>query len=213
MTRSCAGSSGTRCWRAGAARWRRWRSAPQGPRAAVGVLGGGLLAAVSYRAIKGAVDAAMDAQRRPAALVKFVTRHAILAVAAYVMLVRLRLHPIGILVGASSLVLAAAVAAARFFPTITVGIAGSHVDCGRRGRVTRAHARTGIRRCSTRSSDCTRVRPHGKAAPRALDRPRDQRHLRPDCRRHSPGARPRCAGARQRHPRLPGDHHLPHAAC
>lgn len=86
-----------------------------GPRAAVGVLGGGLLAAVSYRAIKGAADAAMDSQRRRrGALVKFVTRHAILAVAAYVMLVRLRLHPIGILVGASSLVLAAAFAAARF---------------------------------------------------------------------------------------------------
>ena len=85
-----------------------------GPRAAVGVLGGGLLAAVSYRAIKGAADATMDSQRRRGALVKFVTRHAILAVAAYVMLVRLRLHPIGILVGASSLVLAAAFAAARF---------------------------------------------------------------------------------------------------
>jgi hypothetical protein len=45
--------------------------------------------------------------------VKFVTRHAILAVAAYVMLARLRLHPIGLLVGASSLVLAAAAAMAR----------------------------------------------------------------------------------------------------
>ena len=86
-----------------------------GPRAALAVLGGGLLAAVSYRAIKAAVDAAAAPRRRPAALVKFVTRHAILAVAAYVMLVRLRLHPIGILVGASSLVLAAAAAAARSF--------------------------------------------------------------------------------------------------
>jgi hypothetical protein len=86
---------------------------PEGPRAALGVLGGGGLAAVSYRAIKGAVDAATGPAGRPAALVKFVTRHAILAVAAYVMLVRLRLHPIGLLVGASSLVLAAAAAMAR----------------------------------------------------------------------------------------------------
>jgi hypothetical protein len=84
-----------------------------GPGAALGVLGGGVLAAVSYKAIKGAVDAASGAHGRPAALVKFVTRHAILAVAAYVMLVRLRLHPIGLLVGASSLVLAAAAAFAR----------------------------------------------------------------------------------------------------
>jgi len=86
---------------------------PEGPRAALGVLGGGGLAAVSYRAIKSAVDGAMTTRGRPAALVKFVTRHAILAVAAYVMLVRLRLHPIGLVVGASSLVLAAAAAAAR----------------------------------------------------------------------------------------------------
>jgi hypothetical protein len=86
---------------------------PDGVRAALGVLGGGGLAAVSYQAIKGAVDAATGPGGRPTALVKFVTRHAILAVAAYVMLVRLRLHPIGLLVGASSLVMAAAAAIAR----------------------------------------------------------------------------------------------------
>jgi hypothetical protein len=86
---------------------------PEGARAALGVLGGGALAAVSYRAIKSAVDAATGRGGRPTALVKFVTRHAILAVAAYVMLARLRLHPIGLLVGASSLVLAAAAAMAR----------------------------------------------------------------------------------------------------
>jgi hypothetical protein len=85
----------------------------EGPRASLGVLGGGLLAAISYRAIKGAVDAAATRRGRPARLVKFVTRHAILAVAAYVMLARLRLHPIGLLVGASSLVMAAAAAMAR----------------------------------------------------------------------------------------------------
>ena len=87
--------------------------AVDGVRAAAGVLGGGLLAGVSYRAIKGATDAVTDAGRRPSALVKFVTRHAILAIAAYVMLARLRLSPVGMLIGASSLVLAAAAALAR----------------------------------------------------------------------------------------------------
>jgi hypothetical protein len=87
--------------------------ASDGVRAAAGVLGGGVLAGFSYRAIKGAVDAVSDARRRPSALVKFVTRHAILAVAAYVMLARLRLSPVGMLIGASSLVLAAAAALAR----------------------------------------------------------------------------------------------------
>ena len=85
----------------------------EGLRAAAGVLGGGLLAGVSYKAIKGAVGATARTRGRAAALVKFVTRHAILAVAAYVMLVRFRLHPIGILVGASSLVAAAAAAMVR----------------------------------------------------------------------------------------------------
>jgi hypothetical protein len=87
--------------------------AADGVRAAAGVLGGGLLAGGSYRAIKGAVDAVTDAGRQPSALVKFVTRYAILAVAAYVMLARLRLSPVGMLIGASSLVLAAAAALAR----------------------------------------------------------------------------------------------------
>jgi hypothetical protein len=87
--------------------------AVDGVRAAAGVLGGGLLAGVSYRAIKGATDAVTDDGRRPSALVKFVTRHAILAIAAYVMLARLRLSPVGMLIGASSLVLAAAAALAR----------------------------------------------------------------------------------------------------
>jgi hypothetical protein len=87
--------------------------AADGVRAAAGVLGGGLLAGVSYRAIKGAVDAVTDAGRQPPELVKFVTRYAILLVAAYVMLARLRLSPVGMLIGASSLVLGAAAALAR----------------------------------------------------------------------------------------------------
>jgi ATP synthase I subunit len=84
-----------------------------GVRVAAGVLGGGLLAAISYRAIKSAVEGTTTAGGRPRALVKFVTRHAILALAAYVMLTRLRLHPVGLLVGVSALVVAAAAAVVR----------------------------------------------------------------------------------------------------
>jgi hypothetical protein len=90
-------------------------AAVDGVRAAAGVLGGGLLAGVSYHAIKGATEAVTEGRRRPSVLVKFVTRHAILAVAAYVMLARLRLSPVGMLIGASSLVLAATAALARSF--------------------------------------------------------------------------------------------------
>jgi hypothetical protein len=84
-----------------------------GVSAAVAVAGGGVLAAASYRAIKGGVDAVSGGGTRAAALVKYFTRHGILAIAAYVMLVRFRLHPVGVLMGASSFVVAAFVAAAR----------------------------------------------------------------------------------------------------
>lgn len=84
-----------------------------GPWMALAVAGGGVLAAVSYRAIKGGVDAVVRGSGGALALVKCFTRYAILAIAAYVMLVRLRLHPVGVLTGASSLVVAATVAAAR----------------------------------------------------------------------------------------------------
>jgi hypothetical protein len=144
-------------------------------RAALGVVGGGLLTAFSYRAIKGAADllveiasqprpeprftvdpasaglqplpsadpggaephASLPADpgraeatasasadpgeagvqasappvlsfgRRALLAVKFFTRYALLAVAAYVMLTRFRLHPVGVLAGATSPFLAA----------------------------------------------------------------------------------------------------------
>jgi hypothetical protein len=78
------------------------------------VLCGGGLAAVSYWALKGAVDAGLSGGKGATwTLVKFFTRHAILASVAYVMLARLRLHPIGLIVGATSLVAAACAAAVR----------------------------------------------------------------------------------------------------
>jgi hypothetical protein len=91
--------------------------------AALGVVGGGLLVAVSYRGIKGGIDAlvggmseAPSANRRVQAaigLVKFFTRYAILAAAAYVIMARLRLPPVAVFAGASSLVVAVTLEAVR----------------------------------------------------------------------------------------------------
>jgi hypothetical protein len=82
--------------------------------AAVAVLGGGGLAALSYTGLKGVVNLTISGTKeRIWPLVKFFTRYAILAFVAYVMLARLRLHPIGVIVGATSLVVAAAAAAVR----------------------------------------------------------------------------------------------------
>jgi hypothetical protein len=87
----------------------------------LGVLGGGLLIALSFWAIRGAVDALIAVRtsgETPAKstgfqLVKFFTRHGMLALAAYVMMVRLHLDPLGLLAGVSSLVIAAAVEVLR----------------------------------------------------------------------------------------------------
>jgi hypothetical protein len=53
------------------------------------------------------------AGRRARGLVKFFTRYAILALAAYVIMARLRLPPLAVFAGASSLVVAVAVEAVR----------------------------------------------------------------------------------------------------
>lgn len=90
--------------------------------AALGVLGGGLLSAVSYRTIVSSVTAMTDrltpagasgaaAAKRPGrawTLFKAVSRYALLALLAYVMIARLRLPPLGVLAGASSVVAAVA---------------------------------------------------------------------------------------------------------
>lgn len=82
--------------------------------AALGVMGGGGLAGVSYRGLKaGLFGSAGAGSGRSLALVKFFTRYAMLAVAAYVMLARLRLPAWAVAAGASSLVVAVTVAAAR----------------------------------------------------------------------------------------------------
>lgn len=135
------------------------------PDVALGVLGGGLLSATSYWAIRSAIDALVRAlvgvpaatasagpslapapsspagrehdeapppsgsaeaggeeagkatpRRRTAAasaLVRLAGRYALLAFLAYVMIARFRLHPIGLLIGVSSLPFAASVEAVR----------------------------------------------------------------------------------------------------
>ena len=89
--------------------------------AALGVIGGGLLIGLSYWAIRGSVDAFVglrsggETVRKPARfhLVKFFTRHGMLALAAYGMMVRLQLDPVAMLVGVTSLGVAVAVEAVR----------------------------------------------------------------------------------------------------
>jgi hypothetical protein len=100
-----------------AAAWALTRGAVAVP---FGVLGGGALAWISYRGIKAGIDAVTSAGpdgwtagKRARGLVKFFTRYAILAAVAYVIMARLRLPPLAVFAGASSLVVAVAVEAAR----------------------------------------------------------------------------------------------------
>jgi hypothetical protein len=96
-----------------------WAMARGGAAAPLGVLGGGALVWISYRGIKGGIDAltgtvtGRGGVRAAIGLVKFFTRYAILAVAAYVIMARLRLPPLAVFAGASSLVVAVAVEAVR----------------------------------------------------------------------------------------------------
>lgn len=98
-----------------AALWFRNWSAP------AGVIGGTLLIGLSFWAIRGSIEAFVGVRSgdetggKPARfhLVKFFTRHAMLALAAYGMMVRLQLDPVAMLVGVTSLGVAVAVEAAR----------------------------------------------------------------------------------------------------
>jgi hypothetical protein len=107
------------------------------PDGAAGVLAGGALMAISYRAIKGGVDVVLAVASKAAAragtggtpeggngpaaepaltpgrrawlALKFIGRYALLAVGAYVMLACFRVHPVGLLAGATAPFVAAAV--------------------------------------------------------------------------------------------------------
>jgi hypothetical protein len=94
-----------------------WVLARGDPAAPAGVFGGGALVWISYRGIKGGVEVLTGRVRGrtsvAVALVKFFTRYAILAVAAYVIMARLRMPPVAVIAGASSLVVAVALEALR----------------------------------------------------------------------------------------------------
>ena len=83
----------------------------------LGVLAGGVIVAISYTGIRSGIDAvarrARDRRVARWALVRFFARYAIVAAAAYLVLVRVRLHPAAVVAGASSLVIAAAAEAVR----------------------------------------------------------------------------------------------------
>lgn len=84
-----------------------------------GVFGGALLSGLSYWAIKRGVTGLADAMvagaairpRTARALIILVGRYGLLALIAYVMIVRLRLSPLGLLVGVSVIPLAVALEA------------------------------------------------------------------------------------------------------
>ena len=94
---------------------------PDRPQIALGVLGGGVLVGLALWSISGMVTQLLVVGEngknprisRAFVLVKFFTRHAILALAAYGMMTRLELHPIGLLIGVSAPAAAAALEAAR----------------------------------------------------------------------------------------------------
>jgi hypothetical protein len=104
---------------------------PPRPAVALGVVGGGLLVAVSYWSLKSGVTAFVDvlagagkaagASGEPTPsranirreIVKLTLRYALLGLLAYVMIARLRLHPWGLLAGASSVVAGVSLEALR----------------------------------------------------------------------------------------------------
>jgi ATP synthase I chain len=89
--------------------------------APLGVLGGGLLIGLSFWAIRSTVDTLISrrsssetGRKSPRlALVKFFTRHGIVALVAYGMMVRLHVDPLGVLLGVTSLGIAVGVEALR----------------------------------------------------------------------------------------------------
>ena len=82
-------------------------------RAGVAVIGGGLLIGVSFLSITGGVNDLAARRRTGRAVLKIAGRYALLAFLAYVMIARLRLPPLGLIAGASSVVAAAGAEALR----------------------------------------------------------------------------------------------------
>jgi len=76
---------------------------------AAAVIGGGLLIGISFFAITSGVGALGAGGRPTFVLLKVVGRYALLGFLAYVMIARLRLPPLGLMLGASSFAVAALV--------------------------------------------------------------------------------------------------------
>lgn len=95
------------------------------PDVALGILGGGALTGLSYWAIRSSIDGLValvagrtEVERTSAPgpggiLLRVAGRYALLGLLAYAMIARLRLDPVGLLIGVSSLVVAASLEAAR----------------------------------------------------------------------------------------------------
>jgi hypothetical protein len=88
------------------------------PGPAVAVLAGGALIGIAYWSLKSGVRGLLDAappgrRTRAKALLAIVGRYALLGFLAYVMIARLRLHPLGLLAGASSFVAAVSIETLR----------------------------------------------------------------------------------------------------
>lgn len=98
-----------------------------GTSGALGVVGGGALMAYSFRAIRGGVDglvqriaphaAAGTAPQTPVSLVwavtRVVVRYAVIGFVAWLLLVKLHAHPLGLFAGVTAPVLALAIEAVR----------------------------------------------------------------------------------------------------
>jgi len=94
---------------------------------ALGVVGGGALMAFSYRAIRAGVDSMVvrmtpaDGAARPSGgrvsaawpILRFVLRFGVTGLAGWLLLVPLRAHPVGVVVGVSTPVVAMAIEAIR----------------------------------------------------------------------------------------------------
>jgi len=79
--------------------------------AAAAVVGGGVLIGISFVSIKGGIEQLSARGGVGFALLKMVGRYALLGFLAYVMIARLRLPPVGLIAGASSVMAAAALEA------------------------------------------------------------------------------------------------------
>lgn len=89
------------------------------PEGSLGVLAGGALMAVSFRAIRGGVDAAIRRQTGSGsgagawAAIRFIGRYGVIALLAWVILVPLQASPLGVFAGVTAPIVAIGIEAVR----------------------------------------------------------------------------------------------------